>query len=176
VAASGSDLAALRLEGLAPSVAYRAEALASLLTPAGGRISRLEGAASDALWREIRDVRLLPDEAPVVWRVSTAPAAGPGLLSALERALAPAWLADWGGGLLWLALADASEDGGAALIRAALAGPGGHATLMRAPPVLRAAVSVFQPQPGPLARLTARVKDSFDPKRILNPGRMYDGV
>jgi len=176
VAATGSDLAVLRLEGLAPSVAYRAEALASLLTPVAGSIYRLEGAPSDALWREIRDVRLLPDEAPVVWRVSTAPAAGPGLLAALERELAPAWLADWGGGLLWLALADASEDGGAALIRAALAGCGGHATLMRAPPALREAVSVFQPQPAPLARLTARVKDSFDPKRILNPGRMYEDV
>jgi glycolate oxidase FAD binding subunit len=175
VAGAGSDLALLRLEGLAPSVAYRAEALAALLAPAGGSIARLEGAASEALWREIRDVRLLPEEAAVVWRVSTAPSAAPELLAALERELAPAWLADWGGGLLWLALADAGEDGGAALIRGALGGPGGHATLVRAPAALRAAVPVFQPQAAPLARLTARVKDSFDPKRILNPGRMYDG-
>jgi glycolate oxidase FAD binding subunit len=41
---------------------------------------------------------------------------------------------------------------------------------------LRAAVPVFQPQEAALARLTARVKDSFDPKRILNPGRMYAGI
>ncbi len=77
---------------------------------------------------------------------------------------------------MWLALADAGEDGGAALIWGALGGPGGHATLVRAPAALRAAVPVFQPQAAPLARLTARVKDSFDPKRILNPGRMYDGI
>jgi glycolate oxidase FAD binding subunit len=173
VATSGTGLALFRLEGLAPSVAYRAAALERLLGPAGGRITRLDGAASAALWREIREVRLLPETATVVWRVSTAPAAGPALLDALEPTLAPAWLADWGGGLLWLALAEESADGGATALRAALAGPGGHATLIRGSPALRAAVPVFEPQAPPLARLSARVKDSFDPKRILNPGRMY---
>jgi glycolate oxidase FAD binding subunit len=61
-------------------------------------------------------------------------------------------------------------------VRAALAGRDGHATLIRAPEPVRAAVEVFQPQPAALAALTARIKDSFDPRRILNPGRMYAGV
>ncbi len=47
---------------------------------------------------------------------------------------------------------------------------------MRAPAELRAAVPVFQPQDPAMAALTTRVKDSFDPKRVLNPGRMYAGV
>jgi glycolate oxidase FAD binding subunit len=38
---------------------------------------------------------------------------------------------------------------------------------------LRAAVPVFEPQPPALAALTRRVKESFDPKRVLNRGRMY---
>ena len=173
IAAAGADLAILRLEGLAPSVAYRATALEGLLAPAGGSIGRVEGDASAALWREVRDVRLLP-AGPVVWRVSTAPTAGLAVLEALEGA--PDWLADWGGGLLWLALAEAGEEGGAAAIRRALQGPGGHATLVRGSVALRGAIPVFQPQPAPLARLSARVKDSFDPQRILNPGRMYAGV
>jgi glycolate dehydrogenase FAD-binding subunit len=176
VAAAGADLAALRLEGLAPSVAYRAAALETLLAPAGGGITRLEDAASATLWREIRDVRLLTESSGVVWRVSTAPSAGPVLLATLERQFALDWFADWGGGLLWLALGDAGDDGGAAAIHSALDGPGGHATLVRASAPLRATVAVFQPQPPPLASLTARVKDSFDPKRILNPGRMYSGL
>ena len=61
-------------------------------------------------------------------------------------------------------------------MRSEIAECGGHATLIRASEATRAAVEVFQPQPTPLAALTARVKDSFDPKRILNPGRMYAGV
>jgi len=31
---------------------------------------------------------------------------------------------------------------------------------------------VFQPQPTALAALASRVKESFDPKRLFNPGRM----
>ena len=38
------------------------------------------------------------------------------------------------------------------------------------------AVDVFEPQPEALAALTRRVKESFDPKGILGPGRMYAGV
>ena len=53
---------------------------------------------------------------------------------------------------------------------------GGHATLIRAQPEsLRAAVPVFQPQPAPLAALSRRIKESFDPAGILNPGRMVEG-
>ena len=172
LAASDQGVAALRLEGPGPSVAYRAAALGELLSPLGGRIGRLDGDASATLWREIRDAALLPADAPALWRVSLAPSAGPPLIDRLEGQLDLTWLADWGGGLLWLAV-DGAEDGGAAAIRAAFAAAEGHATLVRASPALRAAVPVFQPQPPALARLTARVKDSFDPKRILNPGRMY---
>jgi glycolate oxidase FAD binding subunit len=82
---------------------------------------------------------------------------------------------DWGGGLLWLSLAPA-DDGGEAVVRAATAQHGGHATLVRAAAEVRARVPVFEPQPAPLAALTARVKDSFDPLRVLNPGRMAAGV
>jgi glycolate oxidase FAD binding subunit len=35
---------------------------------------------------------------------------------------------------------------------------------------------VFEPQRGPLAALTARVKESFDPRGVLNPGRMWAGM
>jgi glycolate oxidase FAD binding subunit len=78
---------------------------------------------------------------------------------------------DWSGGLIWLALPP-SDDAAAAIIRAAVARHGGHATLMRAPAATRLAVPVFEPQPESLAALSRRVKDSFDPRRILNPGRM----
>ncbi|MGH6904416.1 MAG: hypothetical protein ACREIR_16915, partial [Geminicoccaceae bacterium] len=137
----------------------------------GGAIEELDVADGTAVWREIRDVALLPKDAPL-WRISVPPAAGAPLLDAQERELEFDWLADWAGGLLWLAV-PAAEDGGARAIRGALAAPGGHATLVRASAALRAAVPVFQPQEPALARLSARVKASFDPKRILNRGRMY---
>ena len=58
----------------------------------------------------------------------------------------------------------------------AIAATGGHATLVRADDEVRARVPVFEPQPARLGQLTARIKEAFDPKRVLNPGRMYEGV
>jgi glycolate oxidase FAD binding subunit len=49
---------------------------------------------------------------------------------------------------------------------------GGHATLVRASVPHRAALPVFEPQQPHLAALSARLKVEFDPKHILNPGRM----
>jgi glycolate oxidase FAD binding subunit len=82
---------------------------------------------------------------------------------------------DWAGGLIWLTL-EAADDAGAALIHRAVRAFGGHATLMRAPASVRAAIDVFAPQDRALAALTKRVKESFDPQGVLNPGRMWAGV
>jgi glycolate oxidase FAD binding subunit len=46
---------------------------------------------------------------------------------------------------------------------------------VRASPSHRAALPVFEPQPPHLAALSARLKAEFDPKQILNPGRMARG-
>jgi glycolate oxidase FAD binding subunit len=178
-AAGGGGIAAVRLEGPGPSLRHRADALKDLLRLAGAEIEELDTSPSEAFWREVRDVGLLP-AASVLWRISAPPEAGAVLLEALQAPLRPQWLADWAGGLIWLALdgADAAHlpDAGAAIIRGALAAHGGHATLIRADAELRGSVDVFQPQAAPLARLTARVKESFDPQHILNPGRMYRDI
>ena len=67
----------------------------------------------------------------------------------------------------------ATADAGTAEIRRAVAIHGGHATLIRAEPSVRAAVEVFQPLSPPVERLTRGLKAAFDPAGILNPGRMY---
>ena len=64
------------------------------------------------------------------------------------------------------------NDAGAAPIRAETSRLGGHATLVRASAVTRAAVDVFQPESEPLARISAGLRAKFDPHGILNPGRM----
>ncbi len=63
------------------------------------------------------------------------------------------------------------------MIRATIreGGGTGHATLIKGSPGLRRAVPVFEPQPEPLAALARRVKDAFDPRHILNPGRIVEG-
>lgn len=172
---AGGSVTALRIEGTGISVAARCEGLRALLQ-GFGTLEELHTMNSAALWREIRDVApLLPDAGKVIWRLSVPPAAGARVAASIAGARAAEFFQDWGGGLLWIAT-DAAEDGGVAPIRSAVAASGGHATLIRAADALRAAVPVFEPQPGALGALASRVKDSFDPKRILNPGRMVAGV
>jgi len=162
---------ALRVEGPRASVAFRRDSLAREFAAA----EILDGDDSAAVWRDIGAAAPLAGLAGrAVWRISTAPSRGAGLAAALERGLGAAWLLDWGGGLVWAAVPEGG-DGGAAAIRAALAGAG-HATLIRGPASLRGAVAVFEPQPPALAALTRRVKEGFDPRHILNPGRMIEGL
>jgi glycolate oxidase FAD binding subunit len=139
----------------------------------------LDDAASIAFWRAIRDVLPLArfgDRA--VWRVSVAPSRGAELGEAIAHRLDAIWYLDWAGGLVWAAVAGA-EDGGAAVIRAEVRGADGrgtgHATLVKGSPELRRSVAVFEPQPPPLAALASRIKESFDPRLILNPGRIVEG-
>jgi glycolate oxidase FAD binding subunit len=162
---------ALRVEGVAPSVEARLKGLRELL--AGAEMQELGTLESRAFWREVRDVAPLKRGAgDVVWKISCPPTEGPAIVARL-RAQRPAAEAfyDWSGGLVWLAL-PASADADHALVRGAIGPTVGHATLIRAPEAVRAAVPVFQPQMPALAALAVRVKESFDPKGLFNPGRM----
>lgn len=165
----------LRLENFSASIDYRAAELARLLK-AHGRPELIEGAASEAFWRELRDAAFFAGTQEAVWRLSLAPGNGPKATAAIARTLPGArWFYDWGGGLVWLAV-PADGDAGAAALRAALQPLGGHATLVRAPDAVRAAVPVFEPLAEPLMKATAGIKKSFDPEGVFEPGRMYAGI
>lgn len=165
----GSDPATLlRVDGFGPSVAYRVAMLSDLF---GGHVETIEVERSRALWAGIRDVAPYADGTNrPVWRISLAPSEGWKLVAALRMQAAVEAFYDWQGGLVWLRLEDDPE---ADLVRRLVRGlGGGHATLVRAAAPIRAAIPVFEPQPGALGALSARLKSEFDPRGILNPGRM----
>ncbi|PBB39504.1 FAD-binding protein [Mesorhizobium sp. WSM3868] len=168
----GSDAATLlRVEGFGPSVVYRTEALRNLLSKAGP-LQEIAGEASKAIWRDIRDcVPFADGGAGPVWRVSMPPSEAHHMVMALRMQAAADAFYDWQGGLVWLSMRE--DDPEAELLRGLIRKyGGGHATLVRASASHRAALPVFEPQPPHLAALSARVKAEFDPKHILNPGRM----
>ncbi len=177
-ASAGGAVTALRVEGVAPSVAQRRSLLESLLAPFGA-LGSLEEGRSRALWRAIRDVMPFAANGPRggadVWRISTAPARGAAVGRALAEQAGAEILYDWAGGLVWAAV-PRSDDARAPLVHASVAAVGGHATLIRAPAAVRAKVEVFTPEPPALAALTQRVRKGFDPQGVLNAGRMWAGV
>ena len=178
IGAPDASVTLVRLEGIAVSADHRAASLARALA-AFGKAEIVSDDLSPRLWRAIRDV--LPFAASgvlgawPVWRIVCPPTLGGALGSGLVRATGGEVLYDWGGGLIWAAVPP-SDDGHAVLVRAHAAAAGGHATLIRGDSTLRGGIDVFQPLAGGVAALAGRVKHSFDPKDILNRGRMVRGA
>jgi glycolate oxidase FAD binding subunit len=173
---SGTAATAIRLEGFGPSIEYRAGKFRDLFRDFGS-VEFLEREPSLAFWAAVRDVKpFVARPERLVWRLSVPPADGARVAADIASRLSAEAYFDWGGGLIWVAVDPAVERAGQQVIRDTIRLGGGHATLIRAPDTVRASADVFHPQDAALAALSARVKETQDPKRIFNPGRMYAGV
>jgi glycolate oxidase FAD binding subunit len=156
----GHAITLLRLEGFGPSIRAR---MAMLDVLAGdGKV--LDESEADALWADLRTLAPLADGRPL-WRIRVHASGCPAVIAALRPAGAR-YLIDWAGSLMWL-----TYDGMADDLRRAVAAAGGHAMLVRADPVMRAATPALHPQSSPLAALEARVRRAFDPQGVFETGR-----
>lgn len=170
-----NPIAVIRVEGFAMSVKNRIKALSDLLAPYGEQLV-LDQKQSDALQAELREITLLPKQNNrVLWKISCPPVSGEEILPKILNRPNCRAFADWAGGLIWVSH-PSGGDSGASAFRELVRDCGGHVSLIDAPENIRASADVFQPLPAPLLELTRRVKASFDPLKILNPGRIYDGI
>ncbi|MEO1066878.1 MAG: FAD-binding protein [Pseudomonadota bacterium] len=165
----------IRVEGFAEQVDYRARELTDRLKSLGD-VKRLDGDDHLTLWQDVRDVHFLAEPRDkAIWRLSVRPTSAPNTVEVLKQAVDCKHFFDWSGGLIWLAV-DEADDAGAETIRNAANAADGYATLVRGSEALRSAVDVFEPQPAPLAKVSAGIKKSFDPEGVFNPGLMTAGV
>ena len=175
LAREASTLTAVRIENFANSVAYRSERLKEALKIYGMPVL-LGRDTSVSFWSELRRLSVLTpmkgEPATHLWRISTEPRRASKVIDAVRRNMKAEAFYDASGGIVWLEVT-ASADAGAADIRRILSSHGGHATLIRAEPEVRASIEVFQPMSTVVERLSRGIKESFDPAGILNPGRMY---
>ena len=169
-----APVTALRLENFEASVDYRMGRLTESLAPYGAP-AELDDTASRKFWADMRRLKFLHGSDDPVWRISTAPTKAARLVGELSRRLDCKAAYDWSGGLIWLQTAPLADAGGTE-VRRVVSEIGGHATLIRAGATIRASIDVFQPLDPGVAALTKKLKESFDPAGILNPGRMYPGV
>ncbi|WP_299422981.1 FAD-binding protein [uncultured Shimia sp.] len=162
----GHPVTMIRIEGLEASVAYRAAKLKEELAKFGGdMVVERDANKVAAGWAWVRDAAVLQGGGGDVWRISVKPSDGPKLVAQLRAVFADATvLYDWGGGLVWVQVPEGTD------VR--LMPLQGHATLIGAGDVTRSTVSVFQPEPAPLATLSRGLRAKFDPRGILNPGLM----
>jgi len=80
------------------------------------------------------------------------------------------WLYEWGGAQRWL-----KTDIETAIIRQAAQKAAGHATLFRTSSE-DITNEIFHPLPEGIMRIHQQLKQAFDPKRIFNPDRIYQGL
>jgi glycolate oxidase FAD binding subunit len=141
-------------------LAGAARAVESSVAVLGGE--RLEPAAADALWRALREQQhgFFEGDAPL-WRLSV-----PSTAPVID--LRGDTLFEWGGAQRWWRTAP--EDDASERVRAAVSLVGGHATLFRGGDRTGGR---FQPLTPAIAALHQRLKDTLDPARIFNRGRMY---
>jgi glycolate oxidase FAD binding subunit len=140
----------LRLSGAEVAVDAAREKLKGELVPDGR-----------AFWDSLREQEhLFFADSPSLWRLSV-PATTGALILGGEQ------LIEWGGAQRWLR--SSVDLAGAENIRKAVAAVGGHATLFRGGDK---AVGVFHPLASAVAGIEARLRASFDPHNVFNPGRM----
>ena len=99
-----------------------------------------------------------PEQVNQLWRLSLPPA------SAVLN-LTGSCLIDWGGAQRWLKTQASIDE-----VQAAATKQGGHATLYQPEG------AQLQPLSSGLHALHKRLKETFDPKNILNPGRLYENI
>ena len=167
----GKSITAFRLEAPQSSIIYRRDKLTAALK-IYGQLHDLEQKSSEAVWDEMTRLSVFDASDHPLWRLSTAPAKGPAVVAAIGRYMPVSAIYDWSGGLVWIDV-PVTSDAGAADVRRVIASYGGHATLIRASAATRAATDVFQTLEPGVQRLSQKLKATFDPANVLNPGRMY---
>ena len=166
----GAGLLSVLIEGIEPSVEAQAETASYLLRGFG------------ELTDEYPD-SIAPPGGEVVVKISAPPAELTGVLdSTLEacsrRGVTPSITGHAGIGVTYAALSGGGEEAQAQIVdelREIWSRRGGSVVVRDAPPAFKKKVEVWGPL-GSRLELTRRVKQKFDPRGILNPGRFAGGV
>ena len=156
-----------RIEGPGPAVAAQLDKLSGDIE---GEVSTMGEQESISWWKNLRELEpFQPSPGEQLWRFAVPPASAVQLLETLQKRNLERWGLDWGGGLLWALFPAAVQ--AAPLHRAALEHQG---TAWRfATGADDPNPEAFTPLSTGVARLNQALKNTFDPKGIFNPGRIY---
>ena len=170
----GATLTLIRLEGTELSVKERLQSITGWL-PDGCEYSVLEQAASIAAWSLIGNAAPLQDaqRTPGILKISLPPASAWNLTRIIDELRGCTWYLDAAGGWLWVGIC---QDGGEEkldAIRWEVNAIGGTTTLYRAPVDVKQRAGIYSFPDEAVRRLNGKIKNSFDPENIFNPGRLH---
>jgi glycolate oxidase FAD binding subunit len=163
-----ASVTAVRLEGFAESVGARERELGKYLQTMGP-VTSMAGEESTAFWRRQRDLSdFASDPEACVWRLLV-PVTNAARVVAATRGEV---LYDWGGSQIFIKTSAEDARSQATSLRTLAGEVGGSACLFKAPAALRLDLGTFQPRPRAYQELAERIRISFDPNSVLNPGKL----
>ncbi len=166
------SITAIRIEGSKNSIDNRIENLIKELRIINSNISILEIHQSEIFWNKIKSLEFFSDPKGSLMRISIPPSEAIPLIYQLSGKFK--YYLDWGGALIWLEVFELSE-GMFQSIRKKVVKLGGYMTMIKNSDYLPYVEDVFTINRERF-NISQNIKKSFDPKRILNPGKMYTGV
>jgi len=166
------SLIAIRIEGLKNSIDLRIENLIKELQIINLNISILELHQSEIFWNKVKTLEFFSNSKNSIIRIVIPPSESVNLINQFSNRFK--YYLDWGGALMWLEAFELSEQMFAS-IRRKVVKAGGYVTMIKNSDYLPYVEDVFTINREHF-NLSQNIKKSFDPKGILNAGKMYTGI
>ena len=164
---------AIRIEGPNDSIDHRINNLCKELELNVDETLVLENEQSKILWEKTRTLEVFSKMKNNLLRIVVPPSETFDVIKKI-RSLEPKYFIDWGGSLIWLQL-DKINTKILNDIRKIVSNANGYLTVIKIEEDLKASIDIFSVDPIKY-KISEKLKKSFDPKRILNPGKMYSGI
>ena len=166
------SITAFRIEGSKNSIDYRIESLIKNLKMQNLNISILQSHQSEIFWNKVKNLEFFYSSKNNIIRIVLPPSETTKLIYQLSNKFK--YYIDWGGALIWVEALELSE-GMFEAIRKKVVKLGGYVTMIKNSNYLPYVEDVFTISSDKF-NISQNIKKSFDPKRILNPGKMYTGI
>ena len=166
------SITAIRIEGSKNSIDHRIENLINELQIINLNISILEVHQSEVFWNKVKALEFFSNSKNSIIRIVIPPSECVNLIYQFSSKFK--YYLDWGGALMWLEVFELSEEMFES-IRKKVVKRGGYVTMIKNSNYLPYVEDVFTIS-SERFNISQNIKKSFDPKRILNPGKMYTGI
>ena len=171
---TSTSITAIRLEGPRISVLERINTLKKLFDEYKKTISVLEHYQSRIFWKDTTDLQFFNNSLNVVLKIILPPIHTDQFLNQFENDELK-YVVDWAGNLIWIEIPE-NDSVLFRQLRTEAVKLGGHMTVIKAPNHVRIKEEFLTTVDENIRVLSLKIKESFDPKKILNPGKMYSGI
>ncbi len=166
-------ITAIRIEGSHSSIDHRIKKLGEELKINNDEAVILAPEQSEIFWDETRRLKVFSGLKKNLLRIVVPASETFDLLSKI-KSFKSQYFIDWGGSLIWLQVDNISSKI-LKEIRNLVKESQGYLTIIKVEEDLKASADIFTIDPIKY-KISEKIKKSFDPKRILNPGKMYIGI